>query len=147
MKLRISQSTGDVFKSFPFRVINTRNPLKRLDERMVFEKRLYINSKLTPSDKLRRIVKRNEERKILMVISDGAPVDDSTISSNSSNYLEKHLKKVIDMIQNESNVEIIAIGIGHDVSKYYKKAVTIHDPDQLGGVMVEKFSELFKIKK
>ena len=94
-----------------------------------------------------RIVKRNEERKILMVISDGAPVDDSTISSNSSNYLEKHLKKVIDMIQNESNVEIIAIGIGHDVSKYYKKAVTIHDPDQLGGVMVEKFSELFKIKK
>ena len=96
---------------------------------------------------LSRILKRNEERKILMVISDGAPVDDSTISSNKSNYLEKHLKKVINIIQNETNVEIIAIGIGHDVTKYYKKAVTINDPDQLGGVMIEKFCELFDINK
>ena len=96
---------------------------------------------------LSRILKRNEERKILMVISDGAPVDDSTISTNSSNYLEKHLKKVIKFIENKTSVEIIAIGIGHNVSKYYKKAVTINDPDQLGGAMVKNFLELFDTKK
>ena len=92
---------------------------------------------------LTRIWKRNEERKILMVISDGAPVDDSTISTNSSNYLEKHLKKIIKFIENKTNVEIIAIGIGHNVNKYYKKAVTINDPDQLGGTMIKNFLELF----
>ena len=96
---------------------------------------------------LSRILKRNEERKILMVISDGAPVDDSTISANSSDYLEKHLKKVIKFIENKTNVEIIAIGIGHNVNKYYKKAVTINDPDQLGGTMVKNFLELFDIQK
>ena len=96
---------------------------------------------------LSRILKRNEERKILMVISDGAPVDDSTISANSSDYLEKHLKKVIKFIENKTNVEIIAIGIGHNVNKYYKKAVTINDPDQLGGTMVKNFLELFDIEK
>ncbi len=94
-----------------------------------------------------RILKRNEERKILMIISDGAPVDDSTISANSSNYLEKHLKKVIKFIENKTNIEIIAIGIGHNVNKYYKKAVTINDPDQLGGTMIKKFLELFDKKK
>ena len=92
---------------------------------------------------LNRILKRNEERKILMVISDGAPVDDSTISTNSSNYLERHLKNVIKFIENKTKVEIIAIGIGHNVNKYYKKAVTINDPDQLGGTMIKKFLELF----
>ena len=92
---------------------------------------------------LTRIWKRNEERKILMVISDGAPVDDSTISTNSSNYLEKHLKRIIKFIENKTNVEIIAIGIGHNVNKYYKKAVTINDPDQLGGAMIKNFLELF----
>ena len=96
---------------------------------------------------LTRIWKRNEERKILMVISDGAPVDDSTISTNSSNYLEKHLKKIIKFIENKTNVEIIAIGIGHNVNKYYKKAVTINDPDQLGGAMIKNFLELFDTKK
>ena len=96
---------------------------------------------------LSRILKRNEERKILMVISDGAPVDDSTISSNSTNYLEKHLKKVIKFIENKTNIEIIAIGIGHNVNKYYNKAVTINNPDQLGGTMIKKFLELFDIKK
>ena len=96
---------------------------------------------------LTRIWKRNEERKILMVISDGAPVDDSTISTNSSNYLEKHLKKIIKFIENKTNVEIIAIGIGHNVNKYYKKAVTINDPDQLGGTMIKNFLELFDTKK
>jgi len=95
---------------------------------------------------LSRIWKRNEERKILMVISDGAPVDDSTISSNSSNYLEKHLKKVIKFIESKTDIEIIAIGIGHNVNKYYKKAVTINDPEQLGGTMVKKFLELFDTK-
>ena len=96
---------------------------------------------------LTRIWKRNEERKILMVISDGAPVDDSTISTNSSNYLEKHLKKIIKFIENKTNIEIIAIGIGHNVNKYYKKAVTINDPDQLGGTMIKNFLELFDTKK
>jgi len=96
---------------------------------------------------LSRIWKRNEERKILMVISDGAPVDDSTISANSSNYLENHLKKVIKFIENKTNIEIIAIGIGHNVNKYYKKAVTINDPDQLGGAMIKNFLELFDTKK
>ena len=96
---------------------------------------------------LTRILKRNEERKILMIISDGAPVDDSTISTNSSNYLEKHLKKIIKFIENKTNVEIIAIGIGHNVNKYYKKAVTINDPDQLGGAMIKNFLELFDTKK
>ena len=96
---------------------------------------------------LNRILRRNEERKIIMVISDGAPVDDSTISSNSTNYLENHLKKVIKFIENKTSVEIIAIGIGHNVSKYYKKAVTINDPDQLGGAMVKNFLELFDTKK
>ena len=96
---------------------------------------------------LNRILRRNEERKIIMVISDGAPVDDSTISSNSANYLENHLKKVIKFIENKTSVEIIAIGIGHNVSKYYKKAVTINDPDQLGGAMVKNFLELFDTKK
>ena len=96
---------------------------------------------------LNRILKRNEERKIIMVISDGAPVDDSTISSNSANYLENHLKKVIKFIENKTNVEIIAIGIGHNVNKYYKKAVTINDPDQLAGTMVKNFLELFDTKK
>ena len=96
---------------------------------------------------LTRIWKRNEERKILMIISDGAPVDDSTISTNSSNYLEKHLKRIIKFIENKTNVEIIAIGIGHNVNKYYKKAVTINDPDQLGGAMIKNFLELFDTKK
>ncbi len=96
---------------------------------------------------LNRILRRNEERKIIMVISDGAPVDDSTISSNSANYLENHLKKVIKFIENKTNVEIVAIGIGHNVNKYYKKAVTINDPDQLAGTMVKKFLELFDVKK
>ena len=96
---------------------------------------------------LNRILRRNEERKIIMVISDGAPVDDSTISSNSANYLENHLKKVIKFIENKTNVEIIAIGIGHNVNKYYRKAVTINDPDQLAGTMVKNFLELFNTKK
>ena len=96
---------------------------------------------------LSRILKRREERKIIMVISDGAPVDDSTISANSANYLEKHLKKIVKFIENKTNIEIIAIGIGHNVSKYYKKAVTINDPDQLGGIMIKKFLELFDTKK
>ena len=96
---------------------------------------------------LSRIMIRSEERKILMVISDGAPVDDSTISSNSTNYLENHLKKIIKFIENKTNVEIIAIGIGHNVNKYYKKAVTINYHDQLGGTMIKKFIELFDIKK
>ena len=96
---------------------------------------------------LTRILKRNEERKILMIISDGAPVDDSTISANSSNYLEKHLKEVIKFIENKTKIEIVAIGIGHNVNKYYKKAVTINDPDQLGGTMIKNFLELFNTKK
>ena len=79
-----------------------------------------------------------------MVISDGAPVDDSTLSVNSGNYLEKHLRQIITDIESRSPVELIAIGIGHDVTRYYKRAVTIVDAEELGGAMTEKLAELFE---
>ena len=91
----------------------------------------------------RRLVARPEARRILMVISDGAPVDDSTLSVNSGHYLERHLRQVIGEIEGGSPVELIAIGIGHDVTRYYRRAVTIVDVDQLGGAMTEKLAELF----
>jgi cobaltochelatase CobT len=78
-----------------------------------------------------------------MVISDGAPVDDSTLSVNPGNYLERHLRDVIDYIETRSPVELLAIGIGHDVTRYYRRAVTIVDVEQLGGTMMEKLAELF----
>jgi cobaltochelatase CobT len=92
-----------------------------------------------------RLIARPEERKILMVISDGAPVDDSTLSVNSGAYLEKHLRQVIGWIENKSPVQLVAIGIGHDVTRYYAKAVTIMDADQLGGTMVEQLAGLFDL--
>jgi cobaltochelatase CobT len=92
-----------------------------------------------------RLIARPEERKILMVISDGAPVDDSTLSVNSGSYLEKHLRQVIGWIENKSPVQLVAIGIGHDVTRYYAKAVTIMDADQLGGTMVEQLAGLFDL--
>ena len=79
----------------------------------------------------------------MMVISDGAPVDDSTLSANPGNYLERHLRSVIHWIETRSPVELIAIGIGHDVTRYYRRAVTITDAEQLGGAMTEKLAELF----
>ena len=94
-----------------------------------------------------RLKKRKEERKILMVISDGAPVDDSTLSVNSGDFLEKHLKKIVKNIENKSDVEILAIGIGHDVSRYYSKAIKITDVQELGDVMIGQLSGLFKNKK
>src|SRR6201990_1061488 len=90
-----------------------------------------------------RLIARAEERKILMVISDGAPVDDSTLSVNSGTYLERHLRQVSGWIEGRSPVELIAIGIGHDVTRYYQKAVTIMDAEQLGGTMVEQLASLF----
>jgi cobaltochelatase CobT len=90
-----------------------------------------------------RLRERTEQRRILMVISDGAPVDDSTLSVNPGNYLEKHLREVIAGIERLGEVELTAIGIGHDVTRYYRRAVTIVDAEQLGGVMLEKLSELF----
>jgi cobaltochelatase CobT len=90
-----------------------------------------------------RLIARAEDRRILMVISDGAPVDDSTLSVNNGGYLEVHLRKVIDMIETRSPVQLIAIGIGHDVTRYYKRAVTIMDVEQLGGTMVEQLAGLF----
>ena len=90
-----------------------------------------------------RLMARREQRKILMVISDGAPVDDSTLSVNPGNYLERHLREVIGWIEKRSSVELLAIGIGHDVTRYYKRAVTIVDVEQLGGAMTEKLAELF----
>ena len=93
-----------------------------------------------------RIKKRREERKILMVISDGAPVDDSTLSVNSGDFLEKHLKKVVKSIENKNDVEILAIGIGHDVSRYYNKAIKITDVQELGDVMINQLSNLFQNK-
>ena len=94
-----------------------------------------------------RIKKRSEERKILMVISDGAPVDDSTLSVNSGDFLEKHLKKMVKFIENKSDVEILAIGIGHDVSRYYDKAIKITDVHELGDVMIAQLNGLFQNKK
>ena len=90
-----------------------------------------------------RLLARPEQRRILMVISDGAPVDDSTLSVNAGNYLEKHLRNVIEDIETRSPVELIAIGIGHDVTRYYRRAVTIIDAEQLGGAMTDKLAELF----
>jgi len=91
-----------------------------------------------------RLIARNEQRRILMAISDGAPVDDSTLSVNPGNYLDRHLRQVIDWIETRSPVELIAIGIGHDVTRYYRRAVTIVDAEQLGGAMMEKLAELFE---
>jgi len=90
-----------------------------------------------------RMIGRPEERRILMVISDGAPVDDSTLSVNPRNYLEQHLREVIREIETYSSVELLAIGIGHDVTRYYHRAVTLTDAEQLGGTMTEKLAELF----
>ena len=90
-----------------------------------------------------RLIARSEERRILMVISDGAPVDDSTLSINSGTYLERHLRQVIEWIENRSPVQLVAIGIGHDVTRYYRRAVTIMDAEQLGGTMVEQLAGLF----
>ena len=90
-----------------------------------------------------RLVARPEQRQILMVISDGAPVDDSTLSVNPGNYLERHLRDVIEWMETRSNVELTAIGIGHDVTRYYRRAVTIMDAEQLGGAMMDRLAELF----
>ena len=94
-----------------------------------------------------RIKKRREERKIMMVISDGAPVDDSTLSVNSGDFLEKHLKKMVKFIENKTEIEVLAIGIGHDVSRYYNKAIKITDVNELGDVMISQLSSLFETKK
>lgn len=91
-----------------------------------------------------RLLARPEDRRVLMVISDGAPVDDSTLSVNSAGYLEQHLRKVIDWIEKQSPVQLVAIGIGHDVTRYYRRAVTIMDAEQLGGTMVEQLADLFE---
>ena len=93
-----------------------------------------------------KMSRRKEDRKILMVISDGAPVDDSTLSVNSGDFLEKHLKKVVKTIQDNKDFEILAIGIGHDVSRYYKKAIKITDVQELGDVMIKQLSQLFDNK-
>jgi len=92
-----------------------------------------------------RLARRQEQRKILMVISDGAPVDDSTLSTNKNNFLDLHLRQVIQSIESQSSVSLIAIGIGHDVTRYYKNAVTIHRAEELGGAMLEQLTDLFKI--
>ena len=94
-----------------------------------------------------RLKRRSEDRKILMVISDGAPVDDSTLSVNSGDFLEKHLKNVVKVIEDKKDVEILAIGIGHNVSRYYKKAIKISDVQELGDVMIEQLSDLFDKKR
>jgi len=95
----------------------------------------------------KRISSRKEERKILMIISDGAPVDDSTLSVNSGDYLEKHLKQTVKWIEENSKIEILAVGIGHDVTRYYKKAIKITDVQELGDVMINQLTKLFSDKK
>ena len=91
-----------------------------------------------------RLLKRSEERKILIVISDGAPVDDSTLSANREDFLDNHLRNIIASIENDSPVELQAIGIGHDVTKYYKNALTINRAEELGEVLLEELTKLFK---
>jgi cobaltochelatase CobT len=91
----------------------------------------------------KRLLARTEQRRILMMISDGAPVDDSTLSVNPGNYLERHLRWIIEEIETRSPIELIAIGIGHDVTRYYRRAVTIVDAEELGGAMTDKLAELF----
>jgi len=91
----------------------------------------------------KRLMARPEQRRILMVISDGAPVDDSTLSANPSHYLEKHLRDVIRMVESQKKVELVAIGIGHDVTRYYRRAVTITDAEQLGGAITDQLADLF----
>ncbi|RKF21140.1 cobaltochelatase subunit CobT [Altericroceibacterium spongiae] len=93
-----------------------------------------------------RLLARPEDRRIMMVISDGAPVDDSTLSVNSAGYLETHLRKVIDWIETKSPIQLVAIGIGHDVTRYYKRAVTIMDVEQLGGTIIEQLADLFEVE-
>ena len=93
-----------------------------------------------------RLARRTEQRKILMVISDGAPVDDSTLSTNPTNFLDLHLRQVIHSIETQSDINLIAIGIGHDVTRYYKNAVTIHRAEELGGAMLEQLTDLFKVE-
>ncbi len=94
-----------------------------------------------------RLLGRSEDRRVLMVISDGAPVDDSTLSVNNAGYLELHLRRVIDWIEKQSPVQLVAIGIGHDVTRYYRRAVTIMDVEQLGGTMIEQLASLFEDEK
>ncbi|MDG2019351.1 MAG: cobaltochelatase subunit CobT [SAR86 cluster bacterium] len=93
-----------------------------------------------------RLARRTEQRKILMVISDGAPVDDSTLSTNPTNFLDLHLRQVIHSVETKSDINLIAIGIGHDVTRYYKNAVTIHRAEELGGAMLEQLTDLFKVE-
>jgi cobaltochelatase CobT len=90
-----------------------------------------------------RLLGRPEQRRIMMVISDGAPVDDATLSANPGNYLERHLRDVITWIETQSPVEVTAIGIGHDVTRYYRRAVTLVDAEELGGTMMQNLTELF----
>jgi cobaltochelatase CobT len=91
-----------------------------------------------------RLLARSEQRRILVIISDGAPVDDSTLSVNAGNYLERHLRQVIEWVEGYSPVELLAIGIGHDVTRYYRRAVTIVDAEQLGGAVIDQLAELFE---
>jgi len=91
-----------------------------------------------------RLAARREQRRILMVISDGAPVDDSTLSVNPGNYLEQHLRDVISFIENNSEIQLLAIGIGHDVTRYYRRAVTLMDADELGGAVMSQLTDLFE---
>ena len=105
-----------------------------------YEVKLVLKDKNTDSDI------SAEERKILMVISDGAPVDDSTLSVNSGDFLEKHLKKTVKFIEEKTETEILAIGIGHDVSRYYNRAIKITDVNELGDVMISQLSTLFDKK-
>jgi cobaltochelatase CobT len=90
-----------------------------------------------------RLRARREQRKILMIISDGAPVDDSTLSANSGAYLDRHLRETIGRIERAGDVELLAIGIGHDVTRYYSRAVTLHDVEQLGDTMLAQLTSLF----
>jgi cobaltochelatase CobT len=94
-----------------------------------------------------RLSQRKEQRKIIIVISDGAPVDDATLSVNSTNYLDAHLRDVIGHLEKKDDIELLAIGIGHDVTRYYKNAITLRDAEALGSVLADELAALFTTKK
>ncbi|MCI5049791.1 MAG: hypothetical protein MRY32_05605, partial [Rickettsiales bacterium] len=137
---RLNDLRHIIYKSADMRLNKTRRNLGLMLKDGVLKENIDGEALLWAHE---RLLARPEQRRILMVISDGAPVDDSTLSINSSGYLDRHLRDVIDGIENRSDVELVAIGIGHDVTRYYKRAVTIHEVEQLGDTMMKEITKLF----
>ena len=137
---RLNDLRHIIYKSADQRLNRVRRNLALMLKDGILKENIDGESILWAYNRLRA---RPEQRRILMVISDGAPVDDSTLSANSGSYLDRHLREVISVIERTGDVELLAIGIGHDVTRYYSRAVTLHDVDQLGDTMLEQITQLF----